>query len=234
MSKGPSSSSTNTPVESSTPAAALSDAELDRLLNREASAIQRELEVDRILNAFKLNPYDILDLGPSATPEDIKRKYRQLSLFIHPDKCPHERAPEAFDVLKKAEGELGDTAKREDLDAAINQARSVLLKGLSLPTSTPDDHPSLRGLTPPFKAQVRQKSKELLIEEEVRRRRAIKMNLANEGFEARKKEEEVAAKKRKAEDEARWEDTREQRVDSWRSFANTSKKKKKQKAAVLG
>ena len=21
---------------------------------------------------------------------------------IHPDKCPHERAPEAFDVLKKA------------------------------------------------------------------------------------------------------------------------------------
>ena len=54
MSKGPSSSSTNTPAGSSTPAAALSNVELDRLLNREASAIQRELEVDRILNAFKL------------------------------------------------------------------------------------------------------------------------------------------------------------------------------------
>src|SRR6267154_2927317 len=52
MSKGPSTS--NTPAESSTPASALSDADLDRLLNREASAIQRELEVDRILNAFKL------------------------------------------------------------------------------------------------------------------------------------------------------------------------------------
>lgn len=37
--------------------------------------------------------------------------------------------------------------------------------------------------------------------------RAIKMNLANEGFEARKKEEEVTAKKRKAEDDARWEGT---------------------------
>jgi len=65
-------------------------------------------------------------------------------------------------------------------------------------------------------------------------RRAVKMNLANEGFEARKKEEEVTAKKRKAEDDARWEETREQRVDSWRSFANTSKKKKKQKGDVLG
>jgi len=65
-------------------------------------------------------------------------------------------------------------------------------------------------------------------------RRAVKMNLANEGFEARKKEEEVTAKKRKAEDDARWEENREQRVDSWRSFSNTSKKKKKGKGAVLG
>lgn len=174
--------------------------------------------------------------------------------------------------IQKAENELGDTAKREDLDAAINQARLTLLKELSLPTSTPDDHPRLKGLTPPFKAQLRQKSKELLIEEEVRRRRcvhclhknmavfngmfdlrAVKMNLANEGFEARKKEEEVAARKRKAEDDARWEgnvltirtglpgdsharptETREQRVGSWRTFTNTSKKNKKKKGDVLG
>jgi DnaJ family protein C protein 8 len=126
--------------------------------------------------------------------------------------------------MPKAESELGDTAKREELDAAINQARSILLKGLSLPTSTLDDHPRLKDLTPPFKTQLRQKSKEILIEEELRRRRcvycrhdsiadldktldhrAVKMNLANEGFEARKKEEEVVAKKRKAEDDAKWE-----------------------------
>lgn len=37
--------------------------------------------------------------------------------------------------------------------------------------------------------------------------RAIKMNLANEGLEARKKEEEVNAKKRKAEEDAQWEGT---------------------------
>lgn len=52
MSKGPSAS--NTPAESSTSTPALSDTDLERLLNREASAIQRELEVERILNAFKL------------------------------------------------------------------------------------------------------------------------------------------------------------------------------------
>lgn len=68
---------------------------------------------------------------------------------------------------------------------------------------------------------MRAQSKELLIEEEVRRRkyvaiilghvrytdfcRAIKMNLANEGLEAKKKDEEIAAKKRKAEDDKVWE-----------------------------
>ena len=32
----------------------MSDSELEKLLNREASAFQRELEVNRILKAFKL------------------------------------------------------------------------------------------------------------------------------------------------------------------------------------
>lgn len=36
-------------------------------------------------------------------------------------------------------------------------------------------------------------------------RRALKNNLANEGLEARKKEEEVSARKRKAEDDKTWE-----------------------------
>ena len=82
-------------------------------------------------------------------------------------------------------------------------------------------------------------------------RRAVKMNLANEGLEARKKEEEVNAKKRKAEEDAQWEGehvvhlcfvpyltprpaNREQRVGSWRNFTANSKKKKKTKVALLG
>ena len=79
------------------------------------------------------------------------------------------------------------------------------------------------------------------------------MNLANEGLEAKRKEEETLAKKRKAEEDANWEGmpqwflltagadlwtpaaaNREQRVDSWRSFAKGSKKKKKQKLEILG
>jgi len=208
--------------------------DIEKILSREASAFQRELEVERILKAFKLNPYDVLDIDELATAEEIKRKYRQISLFIHPDKCPHARAPEAFDLLKKAESELSDKAKREELDAVINQARILILKALGFSTSTPVSDPKLKGLEPSFKVRMRAQSKELLIEEELRRRKAIKMNLANEGLEARKKDEEVATRKRKIEDDKNWEDSRDQRVDSWRSFAKDSKKKKKTKVAILG
>jgi DnaJ family protein C protein 8 len=220
---------------SNAPAPTISDAELEKLLSREASAFQRELEVERIMKAFKLNPYDILDIDELATPEEIKRRYRQLSLFIHPDKTPHPSAPDAFDLLKKAESELSDAPKRADLDGVIMEARILLLREFNPPlaANTPDSDPALKALGKQWKVMMRAKSKEMLIDEEVRRRKAIKMNLANEGLEARKKEEEVTSRKRKAEEDKTWEDTREQRVDSWRSFAN-GKKKKKTKVQILG
>ncbi|EJF64955.1 DnaJ-domain-containing protein [Dichomitus squalens] len=228
------SEASSTPGPSSSKPDQPSADDIERLLNREATAFQREIEVERILKAFKLNPYEILDISEEASTEEIKKKYRHLSLFIHPDKTPHPRAPDAFDLLKKAESELSDKTKREELDAVIKQARVVLLKDLGLPPAMRDDDPKLKSLVPSWRQQVLAKSKEFLIDEEVRRRKAFKMNLANEGLEARKKEEEVNAKKRKAEEEARWEENREQRVDNWRNFASTSKKKKKTKVAVLG
>ncbi|EKM78101.1 hypothetical protein AGABI1DRAFT_42222 [Agaricus bisporus var. burnettii JB137-S8] len=211
--------------------------DIEKLLNREASAFQREVEVERILKAFKLNAYDILDLDVAATPEDIKKKYRQLSLFIHPDKAQHARAPEAFDILKKAESELSDKNKREELDAIMNQARIEILKSYNLPTNLAHNDPSLRDIVEPsFRVRVRARAKDILIEEEVRRRKAIRLNLANEGLEARKKDEEVASRKRKVEEDKQWEENREQRVDSWRSFASNKdgRKKKKSKVAILG
>lgn len=72
---------------------------------------------------------------------------------------------------QQAESELSDQTKREELDAVINQARVILLKERQLPTSIPDDDFRLKSLTPPWKEQLRAKSKELLIDEEVRRRK---------------------------------------------------------------
>ncbi|KAJ3995753.1 chaperone regulator [Lentinula boryana] len=234
-------SSTVPKGKSLTPHSSVVDAELEKLLSREASAFQREVEVERILKAFKLNPYDILDLDETATQDDIKRKYRQLSLFIHPDKTPHPRAPDAFDILKKAESELSEKAKRDELDALIAQARTLLVREMgwsgmnskAIKELEASEEIIALGGVKVWREKVRAKTKELLIDEELRRRKALQLALANEGLEARKKDEEVASRKRKADEDKAWEANRDQRVDSWRSFANTSKKKKKSKTAPL-
>lgn len=47
----------------------------------------------------------------------------------------------------------------------------MLLRSLNLPTTLEDDDPRLKELSPPWKEQLRAQSKELLIDEEVRRRK---------------------------------------------------------------
>lgn len=59
--------------------------------------VDRDNEVNRILWAFKLNPFEKLNLRFDATPEDVKKQYRKLSLMVHPDKCKHPQASTAFD-----------------------------------------------------------------------------------------------------------------------------------------
>ena len=80
-------------------------------------------------------------------------------------------------VILQAESDLSDKTKREELDAVINQARVVLLKNLGLPTTTRDDDPKLKNLTPTWRQQLLAKSKEFLIDEEVRRRKWVICNI---------------------------------------------------------
>jgi DnaJ family protein C protein 8 len=55
------------------------------------------MPVCRILWSFKLNPYERLNLRFTATPDEIRKQFRKLSLMVHPDKCKHAQAAEAFD-----------------------------------------------------------------------------------------------------------------------------------------
>lgn len=76
-------------------------------------------------------------------------------------------------VLKtiQAESDLSDKPKREELDAVYVQARALVLKSLSLPPTIADDDVRLKALQPGFQERMQQQTKELLIDEEVRRRK---------------------------------------------------------------
>ncbi|KJZ74407.1 hypothetical protein HIM_06217 [Hirsutella minnesotensis 3608] len=63
--------------------------------------------------------YDILGLEgvkTTCTDSDIKKAYRKQSLLTHPDKNGHEHADEAFKMVSRAFGILGDKEKREKFD----------------------------------------------------------------------------------------------------------------------
>jgi DnaJ family protein C protein 8 len=113
-------------------------------------------------------------------------------------------------------------------------ARLMVLKQLDLPFATAYDDPRLANISPSWDERVRQATKELMVDDELRRRKAIRIQHQAEGEVQRKKEQAVAERKRKAEHDAAWESTRDHRVADWRAFQKNSKKKKKADANVLG
>ncbi|KAE8201974.1 hypothetical protein CF328_g2480 [Tilletia controversa] len=221
----PSSSSTSQPIRQEDP---------PKNLTRERTTMWQELEIDRILSAFKLNPYSVLDVHMEADSKEITKVYRKKSLLLHPDKVKHERAVEAFDLLKKASTHLLDEDKRKNLDETVMAARIITLKELGLPTNIASDDERIKALgLGALEERVRQKTKEIMIDDEVQRRRAIRLQHAAEGAEQRKREEAVETHKRKASEKEVWEATRDDRVAGWRSFQKGSKKRKGDSSNVL-
>ncbi|KAG0322607.1 DnaJ sub B member 2 [Podila horticola] len=67
----------------------------------------------------KPNYYELLDVDPGASKEDIKRAYRRQALLFHPDKMkPHmkDEASQHFHLISEAYEVLYDDAKRELYD----------------------------------------------------------------------------------------------------------------------
>ncbi|KAJ9613393.1 DnaJ sub C member 8 [Cladophialophora chaetospira] len=202
------------------------------VLEKEAKEYDKDAEIDRILKAFKLDSYAVLDLQPGVPEGDIKIVYRKKSLLIHPDKTKNPQAPEAFDRLKKAQTALLDEKQRQHLDECIADARQLLIRQHKYTV----DSEELK--TEEFRVEWRKKTVEVLVEAEARRRRQMKAKMQEEGREKAKEDAELEERKRKRDHEKSWDDTREQRIGSWRDFQKGVKKgddqKKKKKMKVLG
>ncbi|KAL9238662.1 hypothetical protein vseg_013056 [Gypsophila vaccaria] len=201
----------------------------------EVSEVERDNEVLRILSCFKLNPFEFLNLSFDSSIDDVKKQYRKLSLMVHPDKCKHPQAKEAFGALAKAQQQLLDQQERDYVLSQVKSAKEELLsarkkqlkkdtasKMRSLVNEKYDQH---HEQSEEFKQQLKLKVREILTEQEWRRRK-MAMRISEE--EGRLKKDEAEQKevwKRKREHEEQWEGTREQRVSSWRDFMKTGKKK---------
>uniref|UniRef100_A0A915CQJ5 J domain-containing protein n=1 Tax=Ditylenchus dipsaci TaxID=166011 RepID=A0A915CQJ5_9BILA len=67
------------------------------------------------------NYYEILQLPHNVSQSDLKKKYYELALLIHPDKCKLPGATEAFKSLGNAYAVLSDREKRAMYDMESSQ-----------------------------------------------------------------------------------------------------------------
>ncbi|XP_042456468.1 uncharacterized protein LOC122041014 isoform X2 [Zingiber officinale] len=86
-----------------------------------ANEAERFEEVARIVSADVDKPYDILGVNWKMSSENIKKRYWKLSLLVHPDKCTHPQAHQAFVLLNQAFKDLQDPDKRKSLDDKIKK-----------------------------------------------------------------------------------------------------------------
>lgn len=81
--------------------------------------VEQKAAVLRVRRCSATAFYDILGLESvktTVTESEIKKAYRKLSLLTHPDKNGHEHADEAFKMVSRAFGVLGDPDKKAKFD----------------------------------------------------------------------------------------------------------------------
>ncbi|XP_077362484.1 dnaJ homolog subfamily C member 8-like isoform X2 [Festucalex cinctus] len=73
-------------------------------IEKRDSVLTSKQQIDRLLRPgssyFNLNPFEVLQIDPDATDVDLKKRFRALSILVHPDKNQDDadRAQQAFEV----------------------------------------------------------------------------------------------------------------------------------------
>lgn len=197
-------------------------------IEKRDSVLTSEQQIERLLRPgatyFNLNPFEVLQLEPDTPVEQIKKKYRSLSILVHPDKNPDDkdRAQQAFEVINKAykvlENEL--TRKRclevyeeakDRTDLMISEKRKKLRKD-GRPDGIPEDDPGK------YKHAVYVMVMKLFADMERRRQQ---LDLRDQEERKRKREQEIEEEEQRnyqKEWQKNFEESRQNRVNSWQTF----------------
>ncbi|XP_075995299.1 dnaJ homolog subfamily C member 8 [Genypterus blacodes] len=208
-------------------------------IEKRDSVLTSKQQIERLLRPgasyFNLNPFEVLQIDPEATDDELKKRFRALSILVHPDKnqADVERAQKAFEAVDKAYKLLLEPEQKkraldvihagiEYVEHMIKEKRKQLKKD-GKPLDIEEEDPEV------FKQAVYKQTMKLFAELEIKRKEREAKDM-HERKRAREEEIEVAEKaKRDREWQKNFEETRDGRVDSWRSFQAKGKKTKEKK-----
>lgn len=187
---------------------------------------------------FNLNPFEVLQIDPYASIDEIKRKYRKLSIYVHPDKNKddQERAQIAFEAVNRAYKMLEDESERKKCLEVVDEAR------IRVDATCEEKRKKLKreaALAAQGNHKKDSKEKETKIEEDDpdKYRHSIyvmtcKLFADIERLKVREMEKKAEEKKRKAEEKTNeeskskvqkewdknYEESRQGRISSWQTF----------------
>lgn len=202
----------------------------NKVKNEKVSLGTGKEQLERLLQTNhewrNLNPFYVLQLPHTATEDDISRRYKALSLMLHPDKNGGDpRAQLAFDEVKKAKTVLlGDSGRAKHsrmlIEEGLKQGEATFKKqvrgGGGSSNKTLEELQEIEVMR--IFAQVEQKRREV---EDRERKFEQRTQQQEDALEAKGRQE------RQFDKSWRKEDRVHKRVGNWRDFASGGGKKKK-------
>lgn len=181
-------------------------------------------EVNRILSLrFKVSAasyFEIFKLPPYAAEDLIKKHFRKLSILIHPDKCPHAKANDAFNLLTIAYNELLKPEQRARYTDVIEEAREIIIRARKMVNKKRklngqeplplDDEAICSDTIAKCESIIKEREDRLQYAEKTRQENAIREERLKMEAEVEEYQKELGRK--------RWIEQRDDRVDSWRGY----------------
>jgi DnaJ family protein C protein 8 len=228
--------------------------------DREALGSARE-QVDRLLQTRyewrNLNPYFVLQLpAATSTDEDISRRYKAMSLLLHPDKnqaqwttkAERDRVQLAYDQVQKAKVVLTDPDRRKYIQSLVaeglkqgewkwtrsQKAHKLLQKGKTYNphTSNLNENEGV-GADAETLEEVQDREVMRIFAQVEQKRREVEERERNYEQRERQQEDDAQEKERQARQfDKKWRDEERvgKRVGNWRDFSSNNDGKKRPKA----
>jgi DnaJ family protein C protein 8 len=192
--------------------------------------------VERLTSRASDSAFQVLQISPEASDNEITKQYRRLSVLIHPDKCKLEKAAEAFQVLAKAYADTKDPANSDKFRDVWQEAKARVRKRIEKENKDREKRNE-----DPIDTQGGDFDREVLLEcqkmttdtqEEAESKNAVyEANLKRmeeAQTESRKKRREEAIEKKQ------WDKQRDKRVAGWQIFMDKVESKKFKTGHMVG